>query len=114
MREEIQPGEGDGGGDHLLGRRRHPSHQPYLREDGAPPAGCHCPTQGTQAGRLSSGRGWPRRGWQRRQQPQTHPQRVRVHATEYQSPLRAIQELGGTKEGPAIAWYRPAFLPWLG
>ncbi len=84
MREEIQSGKGDGGGDHLLGRRRHPSHQPHLREDGTPPIGSHCPTGGAQARELSSGWEWPRRGWQRwrrrRQQSQTHSQRVRDRA----------------------------------
>ncbi len=61
MREEIQSWESDGGGDHLLGRRRHPPHQPHIREDGAPPTGGHCPTGGNRAGRV-----WPR--WCRRRQ----------------------------------------------
>ncbi len=44
--------------------------------------------------------------------PQAHSQRLRVPAEKQQPPHWAIQELGGTEEGSAHAWYRPAFLPW--
>ncbi len=39
---------------------------------------------------------------------------MRVVAAEHESPLRAVQELGGAKEGPAAAGYGPAVLPGSG